>query len=177
MPVFLRLFVALAVPPEAAQAARAAAGGKPSSAAAHLTLKFLGRTERSLAPAVAQALSRVQSPPLDLTVQGLGCFKKPGGVVVWAGLAPSPPLTALRAAVEAALSPLSPGRPFERRPFEPHVTLARLKGEAGTRAAEKLKSLTALPLGSFRVDHFGLYASELTPDGAVHRLIDSWKLG
>jgi RNA 2',3'-cyclic 3'-phosphodiesterase len=95
----------------------------------HLTLRFLGETAVSQLPAITSSLDKVgqQTGPLTLRLGRVGCFpncKRPR--VIWAGLEGEVrPLAALQRRVEAALVPL--GWAAEKRPFQPHLTLGRVK--------------------------------------------------
>lgn len=84
----------------------------------HLTLAFLGETER--ADAARAALETLAgSGRFSLTAEGLGRF----GDTWWAGTAPCPELEALAAAARRALE--AEGFSLEKKPFVPHITLAR----------------------------------------------------
>ena len=142
----------------------------------HLTLKFLGeiadtRAEeirRALAPAI-QAQAR-----FSVEVGGFGVFpdlRAPR--VLWVGLSgqrdEAVTLARLAAEVDSGLDAL--GFPREGRPFNPHLTLARIK----ERAREVGKALAASGLlsqterfGSLTVDAVSLMRSELKPSGAVY---------
>lgn len=93
-------------------------GTFPYPADLHLTLAFLGETERAEA-ARAAVETLAGGGRFSLTAEGLGRF----GDTWWAGTAPCPALEALagrtRHAMEAA------GFSLEKRPFVPHITLAR----------------------------------------------------
>lgn len=136
----IRAFVAVEMPP----AARAALGAVSAALAGrvppgsvrwvrpeqmHLTLRFLGETAVSQLPAITAALDEVgrQTAPLTLRLGAVGCFpncKRPR--VIWVGLEGDlRPLAVLQRRVEAALVPL--GWAAEKRPFQPHLTLGRVK--------------------------------------------------
>ena len=84
----------------------------------HLTLAFLGQTER--ADAARTALETLAgSGRFSLTAEGLGCF----GDTWWAGTALCPALEILAASARRALEAASFS--LEKRPFAPHITLAR----------------------------------------------------
>lgn len=83
----------------------------------HLTLAFLGETDGF--SAARAALSQVEASSFPLRLSGGGHF----GQLYWAGLAKSPPLLALADQVQNRLR--AAGFAIEKRPFRPHVTLAR----------------------------------------------------
>ena len=129
-----RLFTALAVPPEVAEALALYRGGLQGArwiepADYHLTLRFLGDVERPLAEDFLEALAEMRPrAPLAITLGGLGAFGGDRPRVLYASVAPSPELIDLQAEQErlARRAGLAP----ERRKFTPHVTLARLRREA-----------------------------------------------
>ena len=60
----------------------------------------------------------------------------------------------------------------EKRPFRPHVTVARLKRADAEAVHRWLRAHTAE--AAFRVEAFHLYASDLRPSGAVHERLASF---
>ncbi|MCG8457162.1 MAG: RNA 2',3'-cyclic phosphodiesterase, partial [Holophagales bacterium] len=128
--------------------------------AMHLTLRFLG--EADPAP-VALALGNVRAEPFPLEIRGVGRFGSRGRpTVLWAGVRESQGLMHLHAEVEEKLAVL--GREPEKRPFHPHITLARAKPHARRdllRAALETNRDLALP--PFEVRRFVLFSSELRP--------------
>ncbi len=122
----MRLFVAVNFSPEIKAALmgaiddlrRQSTGGNFTRADnLHLTLAFIGET-LDLRGARA-ALAAVSAPPFVLTLNGAGRF----GDLYWAGLEKSAALTALAASMQQALR--DRGFAIEKRPFKPHITLAR----------------------------------------------------
>lgn len=135
----------------------------------HVTLVFLGELPDP-AP-VVKLLETCPFPPMELTVGGLGVFpdaRRPS--VLWVGLEePSGALAGLQAGVSQALSALVEP---ERRRFEPHLTLARIRPGARWHAnLEKLSAaIGAAPL-PWRVGHFALMQSHLEKGGARHTVV------
>src|SRR5207248_1409265 len=91
----------------------------------HLTLKFLGETDR-----VDQVIEALQGiGPFEkffVEVKGFGFFpdaRRPR--VLWTGIEAPPALAELAGRVETAMEKL--GFPPEQRPFTPHLTLARFQ--------------------------------------------------
>jgi len=133
----------------------------------HLTLRFLGDTPTDRLPALAAALDALAAghAPFALRLTGVGCFpnaRRPR--VVWVGLGgEEAKLTALAAALEAALRPL--GWPPEDRPFRAHLTLGRVKDE---QAAQGIDWSAAVPALEVPVTAVHLIESQLRPDGSVY---------
>jgi 2'-5' RNA ligase len=175
-----RLFVAIR-PPAAIRAILIGAMGGISGARwqsedqLHLTLRFVGEVDRHRAGDIHAALGAVHHPSFAIALNGIGAFERRGQAdTVWAGVAPHPPLKALHKKVDAALTRV--GVAPDQRAFLPHVTLARLKRSSGPVGSllEQSGGLTSPP---FAVDHFALFESALTPDGAVYTMIERYPLG
>ena len=93
-------------------------GTFPHPADLHLTLAFLGQTER--VDAARSALETLAGTgPISLTVEGVGQF----GDTWWAGVRENPGLE--RLALEHQADLRRRGFAVEERPWMPHITLAR----------------------------------------------------
>jgi 2'-5' RNA ligase len=177
----MRAFVAIDLPAEiqAALASQQAAFRAASADArwtrpegTHLTLKFLGEINDQQVSQVREALSALPSfPPFVVEVKGFGFFPdahRPS--VFWAGVEAPPELGELARRVEDSLERLGFAR--ERRPFNPHLTLARFKvprAQPGLRILAERQASTSL--GRFEVSEFFLFESKLSPHGAEYRKV------
>lgn len=139
----------------------------------HLTLKFLGDIDEARIAEVQQALERALAPLMRFAVEagGLGAFPDSRAPrVLWVALGgPTNHLARLAAEVERALEPL--GFPPEAKPFNAHLTLARIKErsrEVGRSLAESGVMESGGVLGRLDVDAVALMKSELKPSGAVY---------
>jgi len=175
-----RLFVAIR-PPASIRALLLGAMGGISGARwqsedqLHLTLRFIGEVDRHRAGDIHAALGAVHLAAFEIALNGIGAFERRGQPdTVWAGATPHEPLKALHNKVDAALTRV--GVAPDQRAFLPHITLARLKRESGPvgNLLELSGGLTSPP---FAVDHFGLFESTLTPDGAVYSIVERYRLG
>ncbi len=83
----------------------------------HLTLAFIGETED--VPAVKAALKEVSIKPFRLTLSQMGCF----GNLLWAGVKGNQGLSSAARQVREALD--RAGISYDRKKFEPHITLVR----------------------------------------------------
>lgn len=144
---------------------------KPESV--HLTLKFLGDIPEERVPEIVASLARVTGAHARCTVDigGLGAFpdaRVPR--VLWVGLSGQVEgITRLAAAVERALVEL--GFVPEPKPFNPHLTLARIKERSrdiGRALAVDRMLERAAPIGTVMVNAIALMKSELKPSGAVY---------
>lgn len=83
----------------------------------HLTLAFIGESERL--EDLKQVLDSIDSRPFPLELSGSGHF----GELYWAGLQKSPALDRLARIIRQEL--LLRHFDIDRKPFRPHITLAR----------------------------------------------------
>lgn len=145
----------------------------------HLTLKFLGRTDRDRAPEVGRALDRAAGEfgPMELRLTGVGAFPSLRAPrVLWLGVEGPPALAALHEAVDESLSELG----FERegREFHAHVTLGRARRGGGRRAlaeVERLAERVGLD-ATCDVRELKLMESVLRPEGARYSVVSSHPL-
>jgi 2'-5' RNA ligase len=191
----VRAFVALELPEEArafcvAATARARSTLGPDGqavrwvdpAAIHLTLKFLGPVPEERVGEIVDRLTRevTGSPPFQLAVGGLGLFPNQRAPrVIWlALLGDQAALAACQERVESATIPL--GFPREKRPFQPHLTLGRVREGA---APLQLAAIGRLPAGwpagasqPFPVTSISLMQSHLSPRGAQYTRLAALEL-
>src|SRR5579864_661758 len=176
----IRLFAALAIPPEVGQTLARRQQGLPGArwrplTSLHITLRFFGEVSETTADDIDAELGRVAGAPLDVVLAGVGAFDDGGAVrAVWAGVADDPALAQLarrceRAARRAGLAP-------DKRPWRPHVTLAYLNRGEPARVAAWIQAHALLRSPPFRCAAFGLYSSRLGGEGASYRLERSYPL-
>ncbi len=180
----MRLFVAVEIEAEVADAARRLIGElqtrvarmAPASRVSwvpasrlHLTVRFLGQLDRSVAEDVCAVLrAPLLSSAFDLSLAGLGVFPDRGPPrVVWVGVRDGTlPLQAVGQEVDARLA----GLPVPARdgPLRPHVTLGRVRRASGLRAARVLEGLEEESLGGVRVEAVTLFESRASPAGPLY---------
>ena len=174
-----RLFVALAIPPEAADRLSFLQNGLEGARWRpvenfHVTLAFIGEADRHGFGVALDALSGIEAPGFELRLSGLGSFGERKPRAVWAGVEPSPALTHLQAKVETALR--RSGFDLERRKFIPHVTLAYLK-QARAEDVERYCAVNGLfSSPAFAVDAFHLYSSRLGGETSLYEIEASYSL-
>lgn len=128
----------------------------------HLTLHFIGEAPKSQLPAVCGALDEAAAAakPFRLELSGLGVFgppKKPS--VLWLGLAGVPDeLLSLHERLGSSLQRHIGYEP-ERRPYRPHLTLARKYD--GSMPFEALSASGGQPPLDWTVGEAVLYRSRL----------------
>ncbi len=146
----------------------------------HLTLKFFGNLPDSEVDPIAQAAREVaqQQAPFQLQVTAAGAFPSPKSPrVVWLGLGGDLiPLAQMYHRLEKAFAAL--GHLPEGRPFNPHLTLGRVKSPANRhRLAQILERLPPLEWPPFKVNEIILFRSTLTPQGSIYTPFKVMPLG
>ena len=177
----IRLFTAVAIPAEIGEPLLARQHGidgarwRPREAF-HITLKFIGDVQETLAADLDEELQGIAAPTFDLELAGVGHFGEgPEIHAVWAGVGESGDLRRLAKAHEDAAR--RAGLKPETRLYTPHVTLAYLKRPAAPEAAAWIQANNLLRSPPFRVDRFGLYSSRRTSQGSAYRLEAEYPLG
>jgi 2'-5' RNA ligase len=176
----LRLFAALAVPPEIGETLRRRQQGLPGARwrpleSLHITLRFFGGVSETTADDLDAELGQVRGAPVSVALEGVGAFDEAGAVrAVWAGVAADPTLEQLarrceRAARRAGLKP-------DARAWRPHLTLAYLSRGEPARVAAWIQAQGALHAPPFACRSFGLYSSWLGGEASHYRLERSYPL-
>jgi 2'-5' RNA ligase len=176
----MRLFVAIDMPEnildELEPLLKAVPAGRPSTREQmHLTLFFLGDVPEKDCDQLKDALQPVAISPFRLRLEGVGCFPSPKRPrILWVGMTPSPSLLKLKKQIDAALLPLE----FlpDKKPFHPHLTLARIKNPWTSGIPQFLQDHHKFSSEEFVVKKFHLYSSNLTPKGAVYTKVRSFEL-
>jgi 2'-5' RNA ligase len=146
----------------------------------HVTLLFLGEVDDREEPDVCRAVTGCCAAvdAFVMTVGSVGCFGNPRRPrTVWAGLTEGgPEMVALHDALESPLLELGCYR-REDRPFAPHITLGRVKGErADERLAAALPKYAQWQSGSVEVEEVLVMSSELRPEGPVYTALSRARL-
>jgi 2'-5' RNA ligase len=155
----------------------------------HLTLAFLGElTDERLTAAIdATQAAAQQAVPFEYRLKGLGVFGpslQPR--VIWMGVEDQPsgqvqgsPLQRLHRVLTKELE--QQGFEVEKRPFSPHLTLARVKQPLSPYEQQSLQRLlhskqagASSPL--YRVDHMNVMKSELSRAGAKYTCLREFGL-
>ncbi len=155
----------------------------------HLTLAFLGELDDDQLALAKQAtqIASQDFPAFEYRLSGLGIFGSPQQPrTIWMGVADQPiaqlhgsPLQNLHRALNRELE--RRGFSVEKRPFAPHLTLARVKqpltpGEQ--QALQRLLHTNLLVVDStpYRVTHLNVMKSELSRSGAIYTALQTCAL-
>jgi RNA 2',3'-cyclic 3'-phosphodiesterase len=141
----------------------------------HLTLKFIGEVEGGRLLDIQGVLSEISRPQFTLCLHGVGTFPPRGTPrVLWAGVQPIENLLALRQVIEKKLTEID--IPREKQKYSPHLTLARLNNPPLHHLQQFLAGNAFLRTPEFTVASFDLYKSQLTRNGAIHTLLETYGL-
>ena len=149
----------------------------------HLTLKFLGNIPSEQIDELVEALRPVARAhtPFALNLSGAGVFPSPKEArVLWLGIGGNMrALGKLHLGIEDAVAALGFAR--YRKPFSPHLTVARLP-ESASRAdrllvAETLESVPHRDGVEIPVPSIAVMRSTLARSGATHHQVASLPLG
>ena len=185
----IRVFIALDIPDAARSSLSGAIDGLKAAIphgvrwvdprGIHLTLNFLGNIDPRRADGILESMVRVgqEVSSFSLSLAGLGVFpnqRQPR--ILWVGVAGDmDPLTGIQLGVQEAMS--EQGFTKERRSFNPHLTIGRVRDRVSASEREKIgTSVTSCsldPTEPWIADTMHLFHTTLTPDGSIHDIIGS----
>lgn len=146
----------------------------------HYTLRFIGEVGDDGARRVAEAAREAARglPPFDAVLGGAGAFPKPRGArVLWIGLTEgAEPFGVLAKRLETALEKRGFSR--ERKGFEPHLTIGRVRspGRDWTGPLAGAGTLDPEPAARFHVSSIACVDSTLSPQGSIYRVYETARL-
>ncbi len=142
----------------------------------HVTLVFLGDLDDRMLEEAHFAAEALRCGPVLLGLSEMGVFGSKSPRAIYAGIAPDPGLVALQSKLETAMRRI--GIPVPKRRFVPHITLARLKGQAEDAGPvhEVLTRHRGFDRSEVQARFFGLFESRLYPDGPVYEELASYPL-
>jgi len=147
----------------------------------HLTLLFIGEARDERVPAIVESMNAPAGlPPFDVTFGGVGVFPPRGAPrVLWVGIAEgAASLERLQHDIVERVRAV--GIAFDDRPFHPHLTLGRWRGDDRKRSSaerrstpERLRREVATldrsdRIASVRVTRATLYQSRLSSSGPAY---------
>lgn len=176
----IRLFAALAIPPEIGRALQTRQTGIEGARwraleALHVTLRFYGEIRQDVARDLDAELMTITGRPFEMELVGAGSFADGDDIhAVWAGVAENAELRRLAEACETAARRV--GMKPEKRNYRPHVTLAYLRRPNPAEVAVWIQGNNLLRSPPITVDRFGLYSSHMGRDGSHYRLEAEYRL-
>jgi 2'-5' RNA ligase len=137
----------------------------------HITLWFVGEVVDDRRAAITEAIrSPFDVAPFRLDLRGAGGFPPSGAPrVLWIGTTTgTEPMRELYRRIEKRLVPL--GFAAERRPYTPHLTIARVKDPGRASGRDIRQAMAAVPAvcGETAVRAVTLFRSRLSPRGATY---------
>lgn len=182
----LRLFAAVDVPERVKQVVvdgiepwkeRLGAGRWVPPENWHVTMKFMGRTWPRLRAWVEEACHEAAAAvrPFRVSLDGLGVFPRSKSArVLWVGLRDrTGGLAALAGALDEAMAREFPP---EKRPYHPHLTVARFQPPVPVSDQAEDLAATRFEAEPFRVGTLVLYRSHLSPRGARYEPVERFRL-
>lgn len=143
----------------------------------HITTKFIGEWPKERLGELAEAIGAVQAAgPVRISVKGLGWFPNPHSPRIFlAAVHATPALGELAAATDKACASL--GIETEKRPYSPHLTLARIRQVVPLNALRRtIAELESVEFGEFTAECFYLYLSEPGPSGSIYTPLHEFPL-
>ncbi len=140
----------------------------------HITLRFIGDIDGSIAREIADALADVRFPSFELQLKGINVFGGSNPHTLYAGIVDSPELKRLHAVHERLAQVL--GLPPEHRKFSPHVTLARLRDSDPLGLQRYLVAENLFRTRTFQVSHFVLFSSRPSRGGGPYAIEQAYDL-
>jgi RNA 2',3'-cyclic 3'-phosphodiesterase len=128
----------------------------------HITLAFLGGTEEEPLKQASQRIHNAAGSlsPFSLNISSLGIFGNPSSPrILWTDVSSSSELAELREMVYKAC--LQEGYELDKRPFNPHITIARKWAGEGSFNKEMLKPFGLSTPLLFDVQELVLYRTHL----------------
>ncbi|MGE0844734.1 MAG: RNA 2',3'-cyclic phosphodiesterase [Flavobacteriaceae bacterium] len=140
----------------------------------HLTLRFVGDVDRRMAQEIAEALDRVERPAFDISFGSVGAFGGNRPHALWAGVRASPELMDLQAEQERLMQRI--GLPAEGRKYQPHVTIARLRGASLPDVARYLDTYGDFRAEPLTVGRFVLFSARQFEGGGPYLVEEAFPL-
>ncbi|MBI0584675.1 MAG: RNA 2',3'-cyclic phosphodiesterase [Methanomassiliicoccus sp.] len=140
----------------------------------HVTLKFLGDTSEDRIEGIAAAMTEAAEgvSPFQVALKGTGAFPSRNRIrVVWVGMNDTLPLATIANRLDESLSQMGIER--EKRPFAPHLTVARSRTEGPNPVIRQLlENRAQSDFGLFHVDRIRLKKSVLTKCGPQYSTVE-----
>ncbi len=143
----------------------------------HFTVKFLGEIPAEKAREVDERLKALDLGRVTVMIRGMGAFPSLGHPnVVWAGVSPEDAGKVIPIA-QRVIATLRDVGEQDNRPFQPHITLARVRSARNKQTLVSFIERNAdHGFGVSELTHLKLKSSELTPRGPIYTDIGVYPL-
>jgi RNA 2',3'-cyclic 3'-phosphodiesterase len=174
-----RLFTGLEIPPDVAMDLDFMKGGIMGGRwidreSFHITLRFIGDIDDTLAREIAYELDGVEARPFALRLKGVGVFGGNKPHTLYAGIEENAELRRLQSIHERICQVLGLGP--DPRKFTPHVTLARLRDPDLLDVQRYVASHNLYKSRPFEVARFVLFSSRPSRGGGPYAVEESYQL-
>jgi len=142
----------------------------------HITTKFIGQWPDTRIPELTAALGSLPSrPAIHVTIRNTGFHPNPHSPrIFWCGVE-APGLHELAADTDRTTESL--GIASEKRPYSPHLTMARIREGVNVQPLrEAVAALESREFGAFEAESWFLYRSTLRPNGSVYTKLAEFPL-
>jgi len=140
----------------------------------HLTFRFFGEVPMETIPGLSEAarIAAYTTRPFMIMLRGVGAFPNARNPrVVWTGVEDPTPLYQLERCLSTELDGI--GWPPPDKPFQPHLTMGRVRSNRGRRELEEcLERNRDQAVGGFLAEHMSLVKSDLHPTGPVYTTLE-----
>lgn len=141
----------------------------------HITVNFIGEVDEGTAGDIDAGLSRLFLPPVSLSLQGFGHFKRgTDPTALYAAVQGPPELSLMKEKVNRVLTVA--GAPHDTRKYTPHVTLAYLRHADLDKIVDFIEGHSPFETETFDVLALNLYQSHLTKNGSVYEILRSYPM-
>jgi len=146
----------------------------------HVTLKFIGEVGEAKVQEIKNTLAQAESEPIQVDFKEIGFFPTPKSArVFWAGVHAPDTLKNLAGRIDELLEKLGIER--EKRPYHPHLTLARAPERGESKHCfrllqERLGAEPAAQFGTMTAQEFFLYQSQILRGGSRYTKLQRFPL-
>jgi len=136
----------------------------------HITSHFIGKADDNELEILKEIIAETgkQTNPIKVAVTGIGFFPTTDRPkILWTGVEPQDELSKIYYKTGALLR--SEGFKTDSRPYNPHITLARIKHCSNPELTDEIeRAYAGIVFGALNINEIILYESRLSPSGAVY---------
>lgn len=164
----MRAFIAIKTPPFEDLTSQLDMKGVKVVKEFHITLKFLREIDEKKVGEIKKVIDSVQFEPYEMKTTSIGAFPNESHVrTIWLSATDNGETKRIQAELEEKLVGL--GFEKEKRKFESHITLGRVKFVEDKEKLKKVIGNLKVEETKFKVEKLLLIKSELTPEGPIYK--------